>query len=177
MAGRPTNIAKNRKENLARARQIRLEATRAPPEPSSSDTDTVENGQADSESSGDDVKCTGWNGGVSHYVSSDDKLIIISDDNSGEEEVGELSGSELEEVLQRHLKTLEVTLQSSAETNAHSAIMHEQTKKDWKKAESRRSLGYNGQSARTKRHHEQLARKKEKGDAKLRNRWVRFRPN
>ncbi|KAF9649985.1 hypothetical protein BDM02DRAFT_3260022 [Thelephora ganbajun] len=85
-----------------------------------------------------------------------------------EEEVEELSGSELEMVVQKCLKTLEVTSQSSAETDAFSTIMRKQAKKDWKKAESHRSLGYNGQSVRTKRHHKQLARK-EKEDAKLRN--------
>lgn len=178
MAGRPTNAAKTRKKNLARARQIRLEARRAPPKPSPSDTDTGKNGQADNESSEDDIKCTGWSGGVSHHVSSGDEPIIISDNTSeGEEEVEELSGTpELEEVLQGS-ETPEVTPQSGAGTDAYSAIMQKQTGKDWKKAESRRSLGYNGQSARTKRYHEQLARKKEEENAKLRNRWVGIRLN
>jgi hypothetical protein len=78
----------------------------------------------------------------------------------------------LEEVLQRHLKTLEVASQSSAETNAQSAIMGKQTKRGWKDAESHCSLGYSGRSACTTRHHKQLARRKGEEDAKLRDRWV-----
>ena len=171
MVGRPKTAAKTKKENLARAQQIRVEARKAPPELSSSNTNAAENGEADDESSGDDIECTGWNGSVVHYVSSDDEPIVISDDDTeGEEEVEELSGSELEEVLQRCLETPEAILQSNAETNRYSTIMRKRTEKDWKKAESCRSLGYNGQSARTKRHHEQLVRGKEKEDAKLRNR-------
>ena len=37
--------------------------------------------------------------GVTHYISSDKELISISDDSKEEEEVEELSGSELEEVI------------------------------------------------------------------------------
>jgi len=170
MVGRPTNAAQTRKKNLARARQIRLEARQTPPEPISPNPDTPENGEADNESSGDEVECTGWSGGVAHYVSSSDEPIVISDDESEEEFVEELSGSELEEVARKCLGTPEAASKSSAEPSVHSAIMHKQTKKDWKKAESRRSLGYNGQSERTKRHHVRLAQEKEKEDAKLRSR-------
>ena len=42
-------------------------------------------------------------------MSSDDKPIIISD-NDKEEEVEELSGSELEEMVQKHLETMGVAL-------------------------------------------------------------------
>ena len=175
MAGRPTNAAKTRMENLARAQQAKLEARKTPPD-SPPHAGTTENGEADNESSRDnDIECTGWSGGVSHYVSSDDEPIIISgDDSEDDEEVEELSGSELEELMGRQLKTPEVTSQPSAELNTYSKIMHQRTQGDWKKAESRRSLGYNKLSTRTKRYHEQVAREKAREDAKLRNRWVGF---
>ena len=53
------------------------------------------------ESSGDEVQCTGWSGGVAHHLSSDEEPDFISDDEGEEEDVEELSGSELEEA-QRH---------------------------------------------------------------------------
>ena len=137
MVSRPTIATKTKKENLARAQQICIEAKHTPPESSSSDTNATENGEANDESSGDDIECTGWNGSVVHYVSSDDKLIVISDgDSEGEEEVEELLGSKLEKVLQKHIETPEAILQLSAETNGYSTIMQKQTKNDWKKVES-----------------------------------------
>jgi hypothetical protein len=170
MAGRPTNAAQTKK-NLAKARQIRLDRVQRQASPASTpfNTNTLEDGGADTESSGD-IKCTGWNGGISHWLSSDEEPIIISDDNSEEEEVEELSESELGERGQGHLQSPGVTSPLNTEPNAHSAISCKHTQKDWKKAESSRSLGYNGQSARTKRRMEQLAREKEKKNAKLRNR-------
>ena len=177
MVGRPTNAAQAKKRNLANARQHRLESRRVPTEPTSSDANTPENGEADDESSGDDIECTGWTGGVIHCLSSDDEPIVISSEDNDGGEVEELSGSELEEVVQERLRKLEATPQASDKPDAYSVITRKQTQKDWKKAESHRSLGHNGQSARTKRHHDWLAREKEKEDEKLRNRWVGFKPN
>lgn len=168
MVGRPTKAANARKQGLARARQVRLEARRASPRDDSSGTGAAENGQAGDESSGDDAECTGWKGGVLHYVSSDETTVASEGDS---EELIELSGNEPEEVLEEELKTTGPTVQSNSEMNvSYSAIMHTRTMKDWRKVESHRQLGYNGQSKRTKRHHEQLAREKGKEDAKLRNR-------
>ena len=31
------------------------------------------------ESSGDEIECTGWTGGVAHYISSDEEPILIPD--------------------------------------------------------------------------------------------------
>ena len=51
-------------------------------------------------SSGGEVECTGWSGGVAHYISSDEELAATS--GGSEDEVDELSGSELEEVIQQN---------------------------------------------------------------------------
>ena len=136
-----------------RARQTRLEARKAPPK--------------DNSSSEDEIECTGWNGGILHCVSSDNEPIVISDDDS--EEFIELSGSEPEEVSEEHPGMTDTIVQIGPKTTPHSVIMHGQTKKGWTKAESHGGLGYNGLSAWTKRHHDQIAREKEKEDARLRN--------
>jgi len=72
-----------------------------PPNPG---TNNTENQDVDDESSGDNnIKCTGWSGGVSHYIPSDEEPIVISDNDDDEEEVvEELSGSELEDTIQRY---------------------------------------------------------------------------
>lgn len=170
MVGRPTNAARKKKENLARARQIRMERRRqAPPEPTHN-AEPAESGEVSDESSEGEIECTGWDGGVSHCLSSDDEPIVISDSDSGDEEVEELFGGEVGVMWQKRSESPEDVASLEAKPSGYSIIMRQQTKKDWKKVESRRSLGYNGQSARTKRHHEQVAREKEKEDAKLRNR-------
>jgi len=182
--GRPSNAALSKNQSLALARQIQLKARNAitPPSLNSNNTD---NRDADSENSGDEIECTGWSGEVTHYVSSDEEPIFVSDDS--EEEVEELSGSELEEVIQRRAERLAgvaTTGQPAARTMVEeppvmleqpmtepdmlSVIMGQRTNQEWKKAESTRSLGYNGQSTRTKRHQAKIMRDKEMGDAKLR---------
>lgn len=169
MVGRLTNAVKTKNKNLAHAQRILLETRKTPPVPTTLEHVTPENGEADDESSGDDVECTGWTGGISNYVSSDDEPIIISDDDE-EEEVEKLSGSELEEMAQKHLETMGVASHSITELDLRSAIMCKQTEGDWRRAESHRALGYNRQSGRTKRRHEQFVREKEEEDAKLRKR-------
>jgi hypothetical protein len=155
-----------------------------PPHPNPNNT---EGQDADNESSGDEVECTGWSGGVTHYISSDEEPIIVSDDDKEEEEEVEmLSGSELEETIQQHSErsgsttTMEQPVTGTTEEltaavkplitelNTLSVIMGPRTNQDWKKAESTRSLGYNGQSGRMKRHHAKVARDKEMENAKLR---------
>jgi len=176
--GRPSKVMLSKNQTLALARQIRLEA-RNPIIPPSLYSGSAENQNADNESSGDEIECTGWSGGVVHYVSSDEEPILVSGE---EEEVEELSGSELEEEIQRRTEQLAGTTaveqpaeespttseQPTAKPNLLSVIMGQRTNQGWKKAESTRSLGYNGQSGRTKRHQAKVARDKETGDAKLR---------
>ena len=77
--------------------------------------------------------------------------------------VEDLSGSELEDIIQQHRERSVATvtvgqpvmlvaakplmMQPVTEPSALSAIMGLQTNQEWRKAESNRSLGYNGQSA------------------------------
>ena len=130
MAGRPTNATKAKNRNLANARQILLEAKKTPPAQTPSKSVIPESREVDNESSGDNIECTGWTGGISHYVSSNDDPIIIldnnnddDDDNDNDNEVKELSGSELEEEVLKHSQPLEITLQSTTKLDACSAIM------------------------------------------------------
>lgn len=176
--GRPSNTVLRKNHSLALAQQTRLEARKAPTTPHPNNT---ENQDTDNKSSEDEVECTGWSGGVAHYISSDDEPIFVS--GSDEEEVEELSGSELEELIQRRLTRVVKVDQPAArmmeepsatvkwpiaEPNALSAIMGPETNQKWKRAESTRSLGYNGQSDRTKRHHAKVARDREERDVQLR---------
>ena len=166
MVGRPTNAAQARKKNLARARQLRLERRRAPPESTPSTAESTESREV---SGG--IERTGWNGRVSHCPSSNDEPIVVSDSGSGDGGIEEFANG-LPEVMQEHPKELKAVSQFSVKPSGYSIISKKRTEGDWRKAGSHRSLGYNGQSARTKRYREHAAREKEKEDAKLRNRWV-----
>ena len=172
MVGRPTTATLNKNRALARTRQTRLESRRRPPIAAPPlHPDPIDNQDADNESSGDEIECTRWSGGIAHYV-SDEGTIVVSDDDS-EEVVEELSGSELEEVIQHHRERVVVSAptveQPMAESSALSVIMRTWTKREWKKVEMTWLLGYSGRSVHTKRHRAQVARDKEKEDAMLRN--------
>ena len=186
--GRPSKAALNKRKSLAHAREIKAKKSSAPS--AAPETDNTENQDADSESSEDKVvECTGWSGGVAHCVSSDGGPILIGD--SDEEVVEELSGSELEEAVQKNMErsarrtveqqpaaaameepsaTPEAATQSEVKPDMISVITGQRSQKEWDKAESSRSLRYNGRSARSKRHREKKARDKETEDAKLRKR-------
>ena len=183
--GRLSNAALRKNETLALARKARLVA-RAPTTAATPHPNDVDNQDADNESSGDEIECTGWSGGVTHYISSDEEPIFISDSDEEEEEVEDLSWSEVEEGAQQHREELggaaaaeqptaeiaeepsAMVKQPMAEPNSLSVIMGLRTNQEWKEAESTRSLGYNGQSDRTKRHRAKVARDKEVNDARLR---------
>lgn len=192
--GRPSKAAAKKKQSLALARQVYLEIRKSSVSSSTStptpDTKDAETEGIDNESSGEEIECTGWSGGVTHYISSDEDLISISDDSEEEEDVEELSGSELEEVIQRNREKLKgaagmgederaggvmegqlamlKAAQPKAESDALSIVMGRRTNQEWRKAESTRSLGYNGQSSRTRRRYEKASRDKETENANLR---------
>ena len=114
-------------------------------------------------------------------MSSDEEPILIGDSND-DEVVEELPGSEPEEATRPNMgkskvKTTEerpaavateeppamseAATQSKATHNVFSVIMAQRSREEWVKAESSRSLGYSGWSARSKRHREQAEREKE----------------
>ena len=165
--GCPSKAMLNLKKFLALARKAQLKARTA----RALNADATENEGADNESSEGEVECTGWSGGLAHYISSDEEPIFISDSDEEEDKVEELSGNELEELIQQNLKRLTGTnmvgqpagtakeplsamasMQLKGEPNMFSIVMKKQTNQEWKGVESTQSLGYNGQSDQTKRH-------------------------
>ena len=62
--------------------------------------DTTENKCADDESSRGEVECIRWSGGLTHYISSDKEPIFIGGSDEEEDEIEELSRSELEALIQ-----------------------------------------------------------------------------
>ena len=144
----------SRSKSMSRNWKTSVETT--PPTPGINNTEN--------ESSKDEIKCTGWTGEVAHHVSSDEEPCVIGNDNTEGEDVEELSGSELEEVIQNNrerlvgtaaaeqpmvevLQILKAATQPKAKLNTLSAIMGQQTSQEWKKVEKTQSLGYNGQSS------------------------------
>ncbi|THH20303.1 hypothetical protein EUX98_g8606 [Antrodiella citrinella] len=115
--------------------------------------------------------CTAWTGGVSHnpYGSDgsdsdweDDEMGSDNDssDSEGVEmEVNALDGDEL-------LASIRDELQKLSEPTPYEVLLNDPH--NWKKAESQRNLGYNGQAERTKRGHAKRARDKEKEAEKMR---------
>ena len=147
--GRPSNAALRKNEALALTRKARL-VSRAPTAAVTPRPSDVDNQDADNESSGDEIECTGWSGGVAHYISSDEEPIVISDSDEEEEEVKDLSWSEVEEVAQQRREglggavaaeqpTAEIVEEPSAmvkqpmaEPNSLSVIMGLRTNQQWK---------------------------------------------
>ncbi|OBZ73965.1 hypothetical protein A0H81_06581 [Grifola frondosa] len=117
----------------------------------------------------DSYECTTWTGGVSHYVPSDSDSEWEDDSHElaseEEEELSELEGEELSESVRAQLEKELVELQKPT---LYERLTQPVPKKTWMKAESNRSLGYNGRSVRTKREKEKAARDKEKTDAEMR---------
>ena len=109
--GQPLQATLNKNQSLALAQQVCFKTGKAPPAaktPPSPNPNNVEDQDADNESSGDGIECTGWSGGVAHYISNEES-ILVSDDKE-DEEVKELLGSELEEIIQQHQERLAGTM-------------------------------------------------------------------
>ena len=189
--GHPTKATLKKNTSLAFARKMCLKnrktltpASTPTPTPDDDDGNNDSDGNEDaknqdfkSERSEDLIECTRWSRGVVNYISSDEEPLFISEE---EEEVEDLLESELEEVIQQNRERSQGTTmveqpvvgvveeQPEAEPGAFSTIMGQWTTQEWKRAESTRSLGYNGQSSRTKRCREKAARDEEREDEKLR---------
>ena len=103
-----------------------------------------------------DCEETRWTGGVNHDPETENS------DFSWEEETE--SPYDEEGVTDDDEHHWEV----QNKVTAHAILMAESAKVSWKKAESKRALGYTGNSARTVRRQNKQARDKEKEDVKLR---------
>ena len=122
----------------------------------------------DSAAFDNDEECH-WDGRISHIPSDSDSdsEFTWSTGSDTEEEFSELEGDELVGSLQ---KQLEAEIKMLRQPTPYELITKSRTAKEWVKAESNRSLGYNGLSERTKRRNDQQARAKEKVDAVTRKR-------
>ncbi|KJA16237.1 hypothetical protein HYPSUDRAFT_193377 [Hypholoma sublateritium FD-334 SS-4] len=130
-----------------------------------------------------DNELTRWTGGVNHCPDSDSDGSDFSwwedtssESNSDSDEPGSTSGedSDSEEDEEAWRGRLQREIEHELELlgpkpSAFELLMENRTKAQWKKAESNRSLGYNGKSGRTQRRKDKMARDKECIDAKLRN--------
>ena len=113
--------------------------------------------------SSNDNEVTKWTGSV-NYIFSDQES--ESEEGSEEEWAKELKGQELAESLQIMVEMRIEELELASHT-PYEEIIHSKSRQDWKRAESKRSLGYNGHSEWTKQHHNQQARLKVKTDLQL----------
>jgi hypothetical protein len=115
-----------------------------------------------------------WNGGISHIPSDSDSDSEFSwaTDSDTEDEFSELEGDRLVESLQ---KQLEMEIEMLHQPTAYKMITKSCTAKEWTQAETKRGLGYNGLSVRTKCRNGQQAREREKGDSIARKRYAPLR--
>jgi hypothetical protein len=123
-----------------------------------------------------DIECTGWTGDISHVLSdseddedwedadsedSEDSEESESDEDSDEDfDLEELEGQDLVEGL-RKCWELELELQKLTQPTSYEVLLQKKTSKEWKTAEAKRGLGYNGLSDRRKREINQKLREKE----------------
>lgn len=140
---------------------------------------------ADSSINSDDI-CD-WDGTVNHYLSENSDDEWTDSDNDSDSDCGDaddldiacdLCGPDLLRSMQAEaLLELPYLLEAESEqekkeATPYSTIMDTKSKKEWKKAEAKRSFGYNGLSDRTQRLHAQQARAKEEKDAATRKGYV-----
>jgi len=93
------------------------------------------------------TEVTAWSGGVNNHlvVSENDSDFddMEWDSDSSEDEVDKLEGAELVDSLQREIEH-EICLLQELEPTPYERLMTVVTEKEWKRAEQKRGLGYNG---------------------------------
>jgi len=156
---------KMRKAAAARARAVKSQKKMVP------DLELTFPNSAIEQLESEDFECTGWTGGVNN-VSSDtdtDDEWKDTDQDGGDEDSEQDSGNEsLESDIEG--EDLLNDLEDLAKPTPYEHILKRTTAKEWKKAESHRGLGYNGQSARRTREIAQELRKKDEQDRIMRER-------
>lgn len=119
------------------------------------------------------TEVTAWSGGVNNHlvVSKNDSDFNDTewDSDSSEDEVDELEGDELVDSLQREIEH-EICLLQELEPTPYERLMTVVTEKEWKRAEQKRGLGYNGHGERTQRKQQQEARERAEKDKIMRKR-------
>jgi hypothetical protein len=88
---------------------------------------------------------------------------------NGDDELEELEGEELKASLKLAMENQLKRVGQSNEPTPYETIMQGASASEWKKAESKRGLGYSGPpAARTEREHRQKAREAEKINKEIR---------
>ena len=110
----------------------------------------------------------GYDGGVEMGISTDDDEEAGSVSDAGCESVVEFDEDDVREMKEKGLRVI-----ACAETQPVKSLYSELKvgleKKEWKKIEANRSLGYNGQSERSQQRRAAAARKQEEERARARN--------
>src|ERR1700692_2669029 len=102
------------------------------------------------------------------YVREGEELEDIYEDDELSEMEGEESEKSLKLVMEDQMERMEQR-QRDQELTSYETVMQGASASDWKKAESKRGLGYSGPpAARTEREHRQKARKAEELNKEIR---------
>jgi len=163
----PRRRKSGQNENLSRACTLRHCPSAAE---SDSDIEILEHAPTLPVTEDSDTEVTQWTGGVNHSL--DTKR---SDSDFIWEEIEGLGGLEEssdEDDKERLRLCEEHELRLLKQLTSWDRIMKPCTEKEWKQAESKHGLGYNGLSNRRQRELRQKAREKEKVDEKLRKTYV-----
>ena len=104
-----------------------------------------------------------WDGGIYVLDESEDEFVPpgLVGDSSDEESLVEFEGEELEQNLQ-NLSDRYAQVEPDKPTVYELICNNSVTKREWKKAEANRSLGYTGNSTRTRERGRQKARELQK---------------
>ena len=125
-----------------------------------------------------DIECTSWTRGVIHLLSDSEDDIdehwtdSESENHSDFNNLVELEGEELVDSL--WIKCWhELDLKQLATLTPYESLLHTKTQSDWKTAEARWALGYNGLSKHRKWEVSQQIREKDARDKVTCNRWAK----
>ncbi|KAH9068309.1 hypothetical protein EDB83DRAFT_2375613 [Lactarius deliciosus] len=88
---------------------------------------------------------------LSALVGLDDESDGPGNDGGGGGDLEVLEGEDLLDGLRNELELLQQELKDLEKPTPYEHVLRKTTAKEWKKAEAKRGLGYNGQSARRKR--------------------------
>ncbi len=124
-------------------------------------------------SDSDADECTQWTGGVNHELSDTESDLTwvetsTADSDSTESSEDDMSEVEGDDIVESVRASLEHEIKLLAIPTQYEQISRKLTADDWKKAEKNRSLGYNGNSDRTKRREAKTARDKGIHDKEMR---------
>jgi hypothetical protein len=98
-----------------------------------------------------DIECTGWSGGVNYVPSDSDPGGGAESGEDCNKDLEALEGQDLLDGLRNKWELLQQELEDLAKPTPYEHISKKTGAREWKKAEAKRALGYNGLSAWRKR--------------------------